>query len=678
MTNRSLPSDPIALIIVFFVGGIFVCSLVFFSLILILPLAAIGAGLYYFYHKSNLEKLRSAPEHVPATIGERTEYLSSDEFEQRISSNDLLGLAEEETDLYSCRPLAEAFVFITTSLYAQESFDRPPVAPETTDRITLGRYYDELQWWQRKVSDRKTHDKFLSTVITAYLNLRAHFPRYALLEEPRPSESNLTTPLVITDEEEATRELIAIFSQPELKKRKLFADLRTQIEQNSEGQQEYSIANHFAKTPFRALTRVQVPIELDDETRFAGMWVCAPQGMGKTTLLHSLIASDLEKDASIILMDTKGELTAPYLGHPALAKRRVVIGPDNPIGLNPLDIPRSDINKAVENLEYLFASLLDFKLTGTQSMLLKAVLRALVTAFPDPNLTNFHELMAKDGGKKYAGHLRKLDSDLQNFFVYEYNSPNIRERRQEVLQRLRLLLDHDVLRTMLMAPKTTFRISEAMDQGAIVIIDNSRGKLGNKGAEFLGRFFIAQVLAAAQERSFRQDNEKKPVYFYIDEAHTVVAQDERITDVYHECRSQRIALCCAHQETTQVSEKVLSAFQNCAIRFAHPDEETRRMAISLRMEPKKLQSLRRGQFGAYIRGRSKGGIVVNVQKPDLSQLTPSLQPFQPRHLPPPTVAPPPAVAAAQSESTTEPMPVQHSKPPSKSDDPDAADEWSLE
>ena len=171
---------------------------------------------------------------------------------------------------------------------------------------------------------------------------------------------------------------------------------------------------------------------------------------------------------------------------------------------------------------------------------------------------------------------------------------------------------------MLMAPKTTFRISEAMDQGAIIIIDNSRGKLGNKGAEFLGRFFVAQVLAAAQQRSFRQDSEKKPVYFYIDEAHTVVAQDERITDVYHECRSQKIALCCAHQETTQVSEKVLSAFQNCAVRFAHPDEETRKMAISLRMEPKKLQSLRRGQFGAYIRGLSKEGIVVNVQKHDLS------------------------------------------------------------
>ena len=677
MSRSGFPRDPIAIAILLVVGLAALIFAAILSLIFIPLGAAAGYGLYYLYQSYQTEKLRTATAHVPATFVERTEYLSPDEFGERIGANDLLRMAEEESDLYSCQPLAEAFVSIATSLYAQESFDRPPIAPETTDRITIGQYHDQLQWWQRKVSDEKNHDIFLTTVITAYLNLRAHFPRYALLEERRPSESNLTTPLAIANEEEATKELIAIFSQAELKKRKLFVDLRTQIEQNSEGQQVYSIASHFAKTPFRSLTRVQIPVELDDEIRFAGTWVCAPQGMGKTTLLHSLIASDLEKDASIILMDTKGELLAPFLDHPALAKRRIIIGPDNPIGLNPLDIPRSDINKAVGNLEYLFASLLDFKLTGTQSMLLKSVLRALVVAFPEPNLSHFHELMARDGEKKYAQYMPKLDTDLQNFFAHEYNSVNIRERRQEVLQRLRLLLDHDVLRAMLMAPKTTFRISEAMDQGAIIIIDNSRGKLGNKGAEFLGRFFVAQVLAAAQQRSFRQDSEKKPVYFYIDEAHTVVAQDERITDVYHECRSQKIALCCAHQETTQVSEKVLSAFQNCAVRFAHPDEEARKMATSLRMDPKKLRSLRRGQFGAYVRGLSQEGIIVNVQKPDLSQLMPSLQPFQPRHLPPPTVAPPP-VAPAQSEPTTEPMGGQHSKPSSKSDDPDAADEWSSE
>jgi hypothetical protein len=326
----------------------------------------------------------------------------------------------------------------------------------------------------------------------------------------------------------------------------------------------------------------------------------------------------------------------------------------------------------------------DFKLTGTQSMLLKAVLRSLITVFPNPTLITFQELMAPHGEKKFAEQIRRLEPDLQTFFANEYNTENIRARRQEVLQRLRSLLDHDLLRSMFLAPKTTFRISEAMDQGAIVIINNSRGRLGNKGAEFFGRFFVAQVLAAAQERSFRAAGEKKPVYFYIDEAHTVVAQDERITDVLHECRSQKVALCVSHQETTQLSEKVLSAFQNCAIRMSHPDEEARKMAISLRMEPRRLQTLKRGQFGAYVRGLAKQGVVVDVHKADLSDLRPSLQPYRPRQLPPPapvlasvidekSAGPSPDPIAAQA-----PNPPPHFEAPAKPKTPDTAAEWPTE
>jgi hypothetical protein len=467
---------------------------------------------------------------------------------------------------------------------------------------------------------------FIQYLTSAYVGLREYFPRYTVHPEPQHEDSLLTTPLHIFDENEAITGLISVFQEPELKKRRLFEDLRTQLERN-DIEPEYSLKANFARTPFAVLSKVQIPIELPDETRFAGMWTIAPQGMGKTTLLHSVLAKDIEKDACIILMDSKGDLIEPFMHHPALARRRIIIGPDNPIGMNPLDIPHTDINKTVDNLEYIFASLLEFKLTATQSMLLKAVLRTLVTTFPKPSLSTFQEIMGEQPTRdirshvvftKYAAYIKQLEPDLQQFFQSDFFTDNMKSRWQEVLQRLRLLLDNDLLRTMLMASSTTFRIGEAMDQGAFVIINNSRGKLGIKGAEFFGRFFIAQVLAAAQQRSFRKDSEKKPVYFYLDEAHTVIANDERITDILHECRSQKIALILAHQETTQVSAAVLSALQNCAIRFAHPDEEVRKLAPSLRMDVQTLQTLKRGQFGAYIRGFSQNGIVVNVAKADLS------------------------------------------------------------
>ncbi len=660
---------------------------IFSALFILIPVAIAGAGIVFLYRYWRLEKLKSK-DYLPTTIKERPDYLEPKKLYEAIEIDRcLLNDPEGETGKYSCQALAATFHYVVWQLYAQEFFHEPPMQPDTSDRITLARYHDQLEAWQRKVSDSNNFELFMELLVQCYMSMREHFPPYALQETLEPVKANLSTPLQISNEAELVSKLLGAFFDADFKRRKLFVDLREQIEKNAEeAPDEATLATYFAQTPFRAFTKVDIPVPLNDETRFAGMWVCAPQGMGKTTLLHSMIATDLEKDASLILCDSKGEFIQPFLDHPSLAKRRVIIGPDDPIGLNPLDIPKGDVNKAVDNLEYLFSSLLDFKLTATQSMLLKAVFRTLIETVENPTLEDFIRLLGRDGEKHYARNIAKLSPDLQSFFATEsYNGQNIRERKLEVLQRLRALLDHDVMRRMLMAPKTTFRIGEAMDQGAIVIINNSRGKLGNKGAEFLGRFFIAQVLAAAQERSFRVEQDKKPVYFYIDEAHTVVADDERITDVYHECRSQKIALCCAHQETTQVSEKVLSAFQNCAIRFAHPDEEARRMAISLRMEPRRLQTLKRGQFGAYIRGIARQGIVVNVLKPDLADLRPSLQPYRPKQLPPSAVPP----QSGSHERNSEPLPATspvasvpspaiRSEAPTKPETPDAAAEWPTE
>ena len=130
MSRSGFPRDPIAIAILLVVGLAALIFAAILSLIFIPLGAAAGYGLYYLYQSYQAEKLRTSIAHVPATFVERTEYLSPDEFGERIGANDLLRMAEEESDLYSCQPLAEAFVSIATSLYAQEFFDRPPIAPK--------------------------------------------------------------------------------------------------------------------------------------------------------------------------------------------------------------------------------------------------------------------------------------------------------------------------------------------------------------------------------------------------------------------------------------------------------------------------------------------------------------------------------------------------------------------
>jgi len=673
MSNKSLFSDPIALLVVLVVGFVLAVMLILFAAIVVLPFAIIAVAAFFAYRHYKLAKLRS-PTNVPDTVKERTEYLTLEQFSLGISERTLLNRIEEDTDLYSCQSLSDAFNQLAIQLYAQESFHQPPRQPVTNDRITLSRYYDQLEAWQRKVSDISNNDTFYGVLGQAYLTLRKYFPRYALSPFPNELPSKLSARLQIANEDEATKDLIGIFFDQELKDRRLFEELRRQIEANDSEDEGFPFYQYFAHTPFSVFRRVSVPIHLPDETRFAGMWVLAPQGRGKTTLLHSMVAQDIEKDASIILMDSKGDLIEPFLQLASIRDRLIVVGPDNPVGLNPLDIPHGDINKAVDNLEYLFSSLLEFKLTGTQSMLLRAVLRALVSSFEQPTLETFRDILA-NGVKPYPQQIQSLQPDLRDFFTKEFETENIKHRRQEVLQRLRLLLDNDVMKEMLLAPFTTFHIGEAMDDGKIIIIDNSKGKLGEQAAEFFGRFFIAQVLAAAQQRSFRPANTKRPVYFYIDEAHSVIARDEKITTVLHECRAQKIALILAHQEMVQLSDKVLSAVQNCAIRFANPDEEAPKLVRTLRTDIDQLRALKQGQFAAYIRDFSASGLIVDVEQTDFSSL-PQLPPPKPvRQIAAQVIVTEPAVPESDSGAAPASDPAPAPAPPPTADPGEPAPNW---
>jgi TraM recognition site of TraD and TraG len=189
--------------------------------------------------------------------------------------------------------------------------------------------------------------------------------------------------------------------------------------------------------------------------------------------------------------------------------------------------------------------------------------------------------------------------------------------RNELIWRLRLLMENDFIRTMLNAPMTKFILKKEMDDGKIIIINNSQGLLDKDGAEFFARFFIAQIWNAATARSLQ--TYKKPCYVYIDEAQNVIRRDEMIASIIDECRSQKIALILAHQRVAQIESKnVLSALSNCAIRISNSDEEADYFASVLRTEPEHLHSLNRGQFAVFVRDLTKHAFTMDVTPADFS------------------------------------------------------------
>jgi hypothetical protein len=598
--------------------------------------------------KRSLEELQALHESVNGEY--RGSVWSHDDAIPRVSRA-TLDIIREDTELPAFQPLLNAFDTCIRRLLALESQIFSPIEADFSTPLTLRE--------QMALGARLRERAFFLEHDGPICDLLVEGFREALTAVtntlPAPRDSHLTIPLIsaVRNPASIVEKMLSIYQRPEHAQAGIFSSISETLQSNlykvsgvspeapskkpliyptaSNMRPQELVEAYLGGTPLRDLLLAPYPFALPAEQRQAGHWLIAPPGRGKTTCLHAMVADDLRTDAAIILMDSKGDLIKPFRKMRSIADRLIIIDPDpqRPIAINPLDIPRTEIGKAVELLEYLFASLLEFKLTATQSLLFRNVIRLLVTQFKNPTLDLFREILSDGWKPRYAGPVGRLEPRLKDFFYKDFYNDNYQSRCREVLQRLQLLLDNDTMNAMLSAPATRFMFDDALDSGKIIIINNSKDRLGDQGAEFFGRFFIAQLLATAQRRSGRPQHKKKPVYCYIDECQNVIARDEKISTILDECRSQKIGLILSHQRTAQITnDNVLSALRNCAIRFANSDAEARLLAASLRTSQQFLETLDRGQFAAYVRDTTKTAIALDVIKPDFSsedRLTPAEQ-----------------------------------------------------
>jgi hypothetical protein len=543
-------------------------------------------------------------------------------------------------------PILSTITTIIGELYQAEISALSPVWIDLpAGSIDDGQYRDQLIHLITVLSHgRALADEIGSTLILLFTHFCVALPQAArsnidaLLSDDQ-ADTHITIPLLdlLPNVGRLVHNLFLVFMLKKIEEMGLYAALRETLLDNITAQSKKNttiyaydydgtpteiVKTYFRNTALEALFFVNVPFELPQETRFSGHWIIAPPGRGKTTLLHSMVLEDIPRDASIILMDSKGDLIDPIRNLQSVRDRLVLIEPNAefPLALNPLDLPHSTLTQVVDNLEYVFSALLEAKMTALQQTLFRSVLRALTIGFDRPTLEIFRSIIT-NGYKQYARSIEKLPQDLQDFFYNEFDSKTYISTREQLTWRLRLLLENETIRTMFNAPETKLDLGKEMDRGKIIIINNSKAVLGAQGAEFFGRYFIAQVLAAAQARSDRKASAKKPVFFYIDECHNVIARDEKISTILDECRSQKIALILAHQRTQQItSPNVLDALKNCAIRFANSDDEADTLAKSLRTDTEFLRSLTVGTFAAFIRDFTPHALALKIPYTDMSAL----------------------------------------------------------
>lgn len=351
------------------------------------------------------------------------------------------------------------------------------------------------------------------------------------------------------------------------------------------------------------------PFEIPEDIRFRGVFCCAPQGRGKSNLLRTMVEDDRKKNGCVILMDPKGDLIDCY------RDKAFVIQPSliNPPQINPLALGSS--TQAIDLLEYIFSSVLENELTAGQSTIFHAVL-SLATLVPNANISTVTDIL-RNGHGKYLGYMKLLDKEDRTFFLDDWNEKNYKERRPQIIQRIRYLTRNPYIRAMLNTTKNTIDFGKLMDGQNLVIIDNSYDPdmLGDLGCEFFGRLVIALIRAAAFKRAALEEKDKNPVYFYIDEAHTVIKRDATIASILRQCRSQKIAMTFANQALMDYEEHVRSALMDCGVFMVNPGAEAPHWVQRLNLSKEGVDALRNlptHTFATYVETVTPSAVNISV------------------------------------------------------------------
>jgi hypothetical protein len=387
---------------------------------------------------------------------------------------------------------------------------------------------------------------------------------------------------------------------------------------------------YLSGTKLADLFTLRTPFEIPAELRFEHMHIVAGSGHGKTQTLQYLIAKDLPDvaagDKSVVVIDSQGDLIGNILRAKVLEPEQIVlINPEDiayPVSLNLFSIGQERLdgysplekerltNSIIELYDFVLGSLLSAGMTAKQSVVFRYVTR-LMFHIPDATIHTLRDLMEPGGTEKYRDHIAKLEGTPRRFFETEFESKEFAATKTQVLRRLYGVLENQTFERMFANPQSKFDMFTELNAGKLILINTSKSLLKEQGTEIFGRFFVALIAQAAQERAVLRQQDRLPAMIYIDEAQDYF--DANIGVILSQARKYRVGMVMAHQYLGQLSNGLQEAFEaNTSIKLAGgvSARDARTLASQMHATPELIQQQPKGTFATYLRGLTDKAVPI--------------------------------------------------------------------
>jgi len=395
------------------------------------------------------------------------------------------------------------------------------------------------------------------------------------------------------------------------------------------------VSTYLGDTPLADLFDGKIDVTIPIETRFEHQHIVAGSGHGKTQTLQYMIAEDLEAVAegnrTVIVLDSQGDLIQKIASLQAfapggdLADRLVLIDPTDveyPVSLNLFDVGIERLNaysqldrerltnSILELYDFVLGTLLAAEMTQKQSVIFRYVTR-LMLHIPDATIHTLRELMEPGSQVKFAGAIAELSGTARHFFETEFASKEFEQTKKQVLRRLWGILENQTFERMFSHPRSKLDLFSEMNTGKVILINTAKDLLKEQGTEIFGRFFIAMIAQAAQERATLPEGERMPTFVYIDEAADYF--DRNIGIILSQARKYRVGMVLAHQYLGQLEPKLQEAFAaNTSVKLAGgvSNRDARALGPMLGCEPSLIETQPKLGFAASIRGVTQGTLPI--------------------------------------------------------------------
>ncbi len=304
------------------------------------------------------------------------------------------------------------------------------------------------------------------------------------------------------------------------------------------------------------------------EQRQKHTYIIGKTGTGKTTLLKGSIYQDMLNSKGLAVLDPHGDMFRELLSIVPENRRKdvVIFDPsdrDFPIGLNILD-PGIDFESEDDKHEWItsavlsiFAKLADEKQWGPrmEHILRNTTLTAL--QMPKPSLYTLQRLLTD---KKYQKEVAKTLKDpvLKQFWDKEFKmmgSMQMSAATAPLTHRLGHFITSKMSRHILLQEKSTVRISDIMNEGKILLVNLSKGDIGEDQSEFFGTILTALIWMAAYQRTKIPEKKRRDFLVYVDEFQNFATP--QFGAITSEGRKFHVSLIVSRQNIAQMEDKDL-------------------------------------------------------------------------------------------------------------------------